>query len=64
MKPLGISSTFQVVEPHPAQNKLWEAVEAYIAGGGTPESFRREAAEAWEYYLNQQAKHAQKVLGR
>jgi hypothetical protein len=62
MKPLGMTPTFQIVQAHPAQDKLWEAVELYIDNGGTPESFRREAAEAWAHYLAENAKHAQEVL--
>ena len=56
MKPLGMRLTLQdgiglrVVHPTHAEDKVWEAVEAAIEAGWTPERFKREAASAWSDY--------------
>ncbi len=43
---------------------IWDAVEAAIEHGISPDDFRREAASAWEETLKDEAKEAGKALRR
>lgn len=54
-KPLGMTSTFQIVHPTPQEDAIWDAVVAAIDGGMTVEQFRSEAASCWTEYLRQRA---------
>lgn len=61
-KPNGMTPTFQIIRPTGAEDAIWDAVQAAIEHGMTPEDFKREAAEAWGEKLRDEAKHAEKVL--
>ena len=68
MKPLGMSlmmgagPILRVTHPSPTEDKIWEAVEAAIEAGWTPERFRQESAEGWADYRRRQAEDESKVL--
>lgn len=70
MKPLGIvfalnedvDPVLRVRRPTPAEDAVWQAVEAAIDEGWTPERYRNEAAEAWCGRLAEDAKHARAAL--
>lgn len=71
MKPNGLniqategSVRFSVGTPSKAEDAVWDAVEAAINAGWSPQRFKDEASEAWRVSLHDEAKHAVKVLSR
>lgn len=71
MKPLGISlfvngdgPSMRCVTPSPVEDAVWDAVEAAIQAGWTPQRFKSEAAAAWEHELKDQAEQARKELSK
>jgi hypothetical protein len=62
MKPLGLTTSFQVVTPTRGEDAVWRAVEEAIDAGMTPERFKAEAAEAWVHFLRERAKDAERTL--
>lgn len=71
MKPLGISlsitnqgPTMRLTQSNRALDQIWDAVQTAIACGLSPQQFKDEAAQAWEYELKDQAKDAVKVLSK
>jgi hypothetical protein len=69
MRPLGIgirvsggSIGFAASRPSQVEDAVWEAVEAAIEAGWSPERFRSEVADAWKERLHDQARDAVKVL--
>lgn len=70
-KPLGISldiigglPRMSVSQSDRAADAVWDAVEVAISAGMTPQQFRREAADAWEHVIKEEAKHARQELLR
>ena len=65
MKPNGLrmemnnnSLTLNVTKPSQVEDAIWEAVKQAIWVGWTPEQFKREITEAWEYELKQEIESA------
>lgn len=70
-KPLGIGLTLvdgvpvmRVKTPDKVEDAVWEAVDEAINAGWDARRFRREAAEAWEQRLRDDAKAAREDLMR
>ena len=49
--------TMRVAQTSQTENAIWDVVEGAIREGWSPERFKKEVTEAWEYILNQQLKH-------
>lgn len=62
MKPLGCSAMLQVSRPSRAEDAVWDAIEAAIAVGWTPERFKQEVVEAWQHLLREESKRVAEVL--
>jgi hypothetical protein len=62
MKPYGVTADLRVVRPTRTEDAIWEAVEAAIDEGLTPEQFKAEAAQAWSEILHERARSAARVL--
>lgn len=70
-KPLGVSLTMgadglpcmSVVQSTPVEDAIYRAVEEAIDRGWSPEMFRREAATAWEYRLEQDKRDVRRQMG-
>ena len=60
VKPSGVTWDLRVTHPSRVEDKLWEVVEEAIAAGWTPRDFIREASEAWQYRLREDARDAAK----
>lgn len=62
MKPNGLTMGLQVIMPTGAEDAVWKAVETAIDAGWDAKRFRREAAEAWEHRLREDAREAVRDL--
>ena len=58
MKPWGMDASFQIVRPTNAADKFFDAVEAAIDAGWTPDQAISEVAESWSICLREKEKLA------
>lgn len=65
-KPFGIAmltnGTMMVRPSDRVSDQIWDAVREAINANITPDQFKREAAQAWEHHLSEDAKHAVRTL--
>lgn len=64
MKPLGMTSAFQISQHDRIQDEVWDAVSAAINAGWTPEQFVNEAQECWIERLREMQTEASKDFDR
>lgn len=46
------------------EDKIWDAVREAICANMTPTQFKREASQAWQHFLDEDAKAARDVFER
>ena len=63
-KPLGLSASFEIIRPSPFEDAMWDAVEAAIDGGLTPEEVIQEMRRSWREYLKQKVHDDDKAWER
>lgn len=63
MKPLGLTSTLQVVRSSPAEDAIWRAAEEAICAGMTPKQVIRELYCAWSQHLADKKDNQLKEFG-
>lgn len=64
MKPLGMNPLLQIIRPDAVQDKVWDAVEAAVDAGWTPENFMLEVRNDWSDYLSQRRKDDDRAFER
>lgn len=54
-KPMGMSSTFQIIRPTAIEDAIWDAVQLAIDKGMDVRDFKDECRYAWQEYLKQKS---------
>jgi hypothetical protein len=63
-KPLGMTSTFQIVHPDRVQDMIWDAIQEARARGVTLDSFKAEVLDSWTEAARQDYEDAKKETWR
>lgn len=61
-KPPGLTADFRLITSTRTEDTIWDAVRDAINANMTPTQFKREASQAWQHFLNEDAKAARDVF--